>query len=400
MFELSPQDQAACIDFLRDLIRIPSLPGQEQQVAERIMVEMRKAGFAQVYADQSGNIIARLGGGTTKLLFNGHMDTVGIGNPRAWSHDPFDAFSEKGVIYGRGAADMKGGLAAMVYGAKLLTDAQVALRGELIMAAVVQNEPCEGLGIRLLLEDSGLWPSFVILGDPTNLALATGHRGRLELRINTEGRACHSSRPELGENALYAAARLLFGVELLSSQLPEDPALGQASIAVTGLNCVSGSRNMVPDLCQVVVDRRLTLSETQERAIAEIHQVMDREGVRGDVRVADYEIKTYTGRVLRGQEYYPPWLMPPDALLIKTVGRALEGVLGARPRTQAWRFSTDGSYTRGVAGIPTVGFGPGQERYVHAANEQIAIADVLTAARGYAHIAWEILGKGLRPSSP
>lgn len=393
MPQLTEQDQAACIDFLKELIRIPSPSGQEQRVAERIVAEMRRVGFQQVYVDRVGNVIGRIGIGPTKLLFDGHMDTVGVGNPDAWQRDPFGAVVEDGILYGRGAVDMKGALAAMLYGAKSLMDRGPALRGELILAAVVHNEPCEGMAIRTMVEQDGLWPSFVILGDPTDMDVALGHRGRVELRAATVGRASHASTPERGANALYAAARLIFGLELLSSQLANDPVLGRGTIAVTDITCASGSRNMVPDLCELVIDRRLTLSETRERAMAEISQIMDREGVQGDIRVADYEVTTYTGHRSCGPEYYPPWLMPEDSPLVKMVSRALERVMGNRPRHRAWGLSTDGTYTRGVAGIPTVGFGPGHERYAHAANEQIRVTDVVAAADGYAQIAAEILGR-------
>lgn len=390
--QLSPQDGQACIHFLRDLIRLPSLSGQENAVADRVEQELRLVGFDHVYRDRIGNVIGRMGSGQgLRLLFNGHMDVVGPGNRDAWRRDPFGAELENGVIYGRGAADMKAGLAAMIYGAKLAAESRSPLRGELILAAVVQEEPCEGVAMQVLVEEEGLWPSFVVLGEPTNLDVAVGHRGRVELRVVTTGKACHSSAPELGENALYAAAKVIFGIELLASQLATDPALGRGSIAVTGIDVSAGSRNVVPDRCELIVDRRLTLGETRERALSEIYQILDREGVSGTATVAEYELRSYNGYTRRGQDYYPPWLMTDDSPLVKSVVRAVEKARGVRPRLKAWPFSTDGSYTRGVAGIPTVGFGPGDERHAHTVDEQVPIADVLTAAAGYAHIVDEIL---------
>lgn len=394
MLELSPKDQSACIEFLRDLVRIPSFSGQEGQVAARVADEMRRVGFNQVQTDRAGNVLGRLGASAgPRLCFDAHMDIVGVGNRSAWSHDPFAADVEDGVLFGRGAVDTKASLAAMIYSARLLADAPKALKGELLLAAVVQEEPCEGMAMRAIVEDDGIWPSFVILGEPTNLGVAVGQRGRVELRVVTEGRACHAATPELGENALYAAARVIFGIELLTNQLGDDPDLGKGSIAVTGISCSADSRNAVPDRCELIVDRRLTMSETRERALAEIRQIMEREGVRGAVRVAEYEHTTYTGYVSRGQEFYPPWLMAEDAPLVKLTVKAVEKALGTRPRLKLWGFSTDGTYTRGVAGIPTVGFGPGDERLAHTADEQVRLADVLRAAEGYAQIALELLGK-------
>jgi len=212
------------------------------------------------------------------------------------------------------------------------------------------------------------------------------------MRVVTHGRACHASRPSLGENAIYSAMRLVFGVELLASQLAiNDQALGSGSLAVTQIESSAGSRNMIPDRCEFVIDRRLTLGETEARALAEVQQVILREGVRADVWVPEFAITSYTGQVLRGREVYPAWLMPEEHPLVKAALRAVERALGARPRLGTWAFSTDGVYTMGEAGIPTVGFGPGDERLAHAANECIALDDVLRAAHVYARMAQEIL---------
>lgn len=390
---LTPQTQTACIEFLRDLIRIRSYSGEESALAARVAAEMKQIGFEQVYQDRAGSVIGRVGKGTQRLLFNGHMDTVGIGNPATWSDDPFSGALRDGMVYGRGAVDMKSGLAAAIYSVKALLDNDLPLRGEVVIAAVVQEEPAEGVAMRVLVEEEGLWPSFVVLAEPTNLDVALGHRGRVELLVTAEGRACHGSAPELGENALVAASKVIFGVDLLAQQLAEDARLGKGSIAVTGINCPSSSRNMVPDHCELIIDRRLTLGETSERAVHEVQQILEREGVRGEVKIAPRETCTYTGYINRGQEYYPPWLMPDDSPLVKAALRGVERALEHRPRARVWAFSTDGAYTRGEAGIPTIGFGPGDDRLAHTANEQVAARDVLLAVEGYAQIALELLGK-------
>lgn len=390
---LPPQHQSDCIDFLRDLVRIRSFSGDEGEIAARVADEMRRLGFHHVYRDRAGNVIGRVGKGTQRLLFDGHMDVVGVGNPATWDSDPFSGQVQDGMLYGRGSVDMKSGLAAMIYGVKALLDADALPKGEIVVAAVVQEEPAEGVAVRALIDDEGLWPSFVVLGEPTNLDIALGHRGRVELLVTTEGRACHGSAPELGENALYAASKVIFGVELLAGHLGEDPKLGKGSIAVTCLGCPSSSRNMVPDHCELIIDRRLTLGETRERAVSEVRQILQREGVRGDVMVAERETRTYTGHVDRGLEYYPPWLMPDDSPLVKAAVRGVERTLEHKPKLRVWAFSTDGAYTRGEAGIPTIGFGPGDDRLAHTANEQVRVADVLLAAEGYAQIALEVLGR-------
>jgi putative selenium metabolism hydrolase len=369
---------------------------------------MERVGFAEVRIDRLGNVIGRVGVGHPgrRLVFDGHMDHVGIGDPTAWTHDPFGAEVEDGALFGRGAVDMKGALAAMVYGAKLLRDAKVRLPGELHVVGVVQEEPSEGRAIRWLVEEEGLQPDYVVLGEPTNLHISRGQRGRLEMRVTTHGRACHASAPRLGENAIYTATRLIFGIELLAGQLAvNDQVLGTGSIAVTHIESGTGSpkdpvdpvpshrtgRNVIPDRCTFVIDRRLTLGETEARAIAEIQQIIHRENVRAEVVVPEFEATSYTGQRLQGREYYPAWLMPEDHPLVKAGQRAVERAMGVRPRLQVWKFSTDGVYTMGEMGIPTIGFGPGEERYAHAADERIRLDDVIQAAHVYACMAQEIL---------
>lgn len=168
----------ALATFLLDLVRIPSLSAQEGAVAMRLAEEMRRVGFAQVWTDRIGNVIGRIGPGQgPRLLFNGHMDTVDVGDPARWTHPPYDAVIENGILYGRGACDMKGGLAAMIYGVKALLDAGVELTGDLYVVGVVQEEPCEGLAMRVLVEEEGIRPDYVVLGEPSDLQVSVGHRG-------------------------------------------------------------------------------------------------------------------------------------------------------------------------------------------------------------------------------
>jgi putative selenium metabolism hydrolase len=395
LIRLSSEDRNRCISFLQDIVRIPSLSGQEGEVASRIAQEMKAVGFHDVHIDAIGNVIGRIGDGSGKLLLlDGHMDTVAPGDLSAWEHDPFGAEIVDGVLYGRGSMDMKGSLAAMIYGAKALLDSGVQLAGDLYLAIVVQEEPSEGVSIKALMENEGLKPDFVIVGEPSGLNISPGHRGRVAMEVNVHGRSCHASSPEEGVNAIYSAARMIFSIELLPAQFLTDPLLGSGSISVTGIKSIeTGSRNVIPDLCTFIVDRRLTLGETVEKALSEIQQVIVREGADAEVRVVEYDTETYTGYKLHVKEAYPAWLMQPDHPLVKAAMKGASRALGVRPKLVPWRFSTDGAYTMGVAGIPTIGFGPGEERLAHTANEHIRIADVLKAAEAYAYMAVEILGE-------
>jgi putative selenium metabolism hydrolase len=392
MFELTPDDTQSMVAFLQDMVRIPSFSTQERELAERLSAEMQKVGFRDVRIDAMGNVVGCIGSGSGPvLLYNGHMDTVGVGDASTWRHGPLDAEIVDGVLYGRGSSDMKGALAAMVYGAKTLLERGTPLSGELYVVGVVQEEPCEGLGMSVLMQEEELVPDFVLLGEATNLQLSRGQRGRMEIKVVTRGRSCHASTPQLGENAISAASRLIFGIEMISTQLADDKFLGPGTLSVTHIENTAGSRNVVPDSCTFYVDRRLTLGETEAKAIAEIRNVVLREEAQATISVSEYTSTSYTGYQARAKAYYPAWALDRDHPLIQQVSRAIRSELGYRPNLDKWSFSTDGVYTMGTAGIPTVGFGPGEERFAHVADEQIRIQDVVLAARGYAGIAAEIL---------
>lgn len=384
----------AMATFLQELVRIPSLSTHEEALAVRLAQEMQRAGFADVWTDRVGSVVGRVGSGQgPTLVLNGHMDTVDVGELHRWPRPPYDGLIEDGILYGRGTCDMKGGLAAMVYGVKALLDAGIELAGNLYVVGVVQEEPCEGLAMRVLVEEEGIRPDYVVLGEPSNLQVCVGHRGRLEMQVQVQGRAAHASAPSLGSNAIHSAARLIFGIELLALRLATDPFLGQGTLAVTAIQSQAASRNALPDCCIFHIDRRLTFGETESRALLEIQNIINTEEMDARVEVTEYQALSYTGYECRARNAFPAWVMPEDHPLVRATVRSVRETLGYRPRLGRWTFSTDGAYTAGVANIPTVGFGPGEERYAHTLDEQIRLNDVVDAARVYARLAVELLGK-------
>jgi len=393
MFKLTPQERSELTAFLSRLVRTPSLSSQEGKVARLIVEELRKVGVSDVRVDRIGNVVARIGPGRRPmLLYNGHMDTVDVTNRAAWSYDPWMGVVDSGLLYGIGACDMKASIAAMVYGVKKLLEARVSLNGELVLAFVVQEEPCEGLAMRVLVEEEGVRPDWVVLGEPTSLQVSRGQRGRVELRVTTRGRSGHAAQPDSGENAIYAAMRLVFGIEILSGNLAKDRFLGQGSLSITQIGSSAPSRNAVPDQCWFYIDRRLTLGENETRALAEIQSVIMREGAPATVEITEYEGVSYTGYRCRMREVFPPWALPAEHPLVQKAVSSLRGTLGRRPGITRWAFSTDGVYTMGQAHIPTIGFGPGRPELAHAPNEHVRLDDVHLAAQAYAQLAVDLLG--------
>jgi putative selenium metabolism hydrolase len=378
--------------FAQRLVQTPSLSTQEGDLAALLVEHLRALGFADVRVNAMGSVIVTLGTGDgPTLLYNAHMDTVAPGAPPGWPYPPFAGTIADGALYGLGAVDMKGALASMVYGARQLLPFADRLQGRLVLAFVVQEEPCEGLAMRYIVEEDGLRPDYVLLGEPTNLHISRGQRGRVMFKVSVSGRASHGSQPHLGQNAIYAAARLIFAVQLLADSLPKDPFLGPGTVAVTAIHGEGPSLNAIPDLCKVYLDRRLTLGETVLGARAQLESLISREDIPATVQITTYDEPSYTGLVRVAQEAHPAWVLDRAHPLVEALYQTIQTVRGSAPEVGHWPFSTDGVYTMGQAGIPTVGFGPGDPNLAHTPREAVRLDDLKTAAHVYAGLAARLL---------
>ncbi len=378
--------------FLQELIRTPSPSAQEGPIVERVAQEMKRVGFTELFVDEIGNVVGRMGPGQgRRLLYDAHLDTVGIGDPTSWPRGPYGAQVEDGVIYGRGAADNKGAMAAMIYGAKLLLDSDIELAGDLFVAGVVQEEVCEGYAAEILCRR--VKPQAVVLGEATNLQISRGQRGRMALALTVRGRSCHASAPERGANAIYLMNPVVARIEALASQLKRDEFLGPGSLAVTRIESTSGGLNVVPDSCTIYLDRRLTVEEDEALTLSQVQEAAAQAGVEAEVRLLEYEARSHTGYPCHQKEYFPPWTLPPEHPLVETGVRAVEKALGYTPEVGRWLFSTDGVATMGRLAIPTIGFGPGEEGHAHTTEDQVRLEDLVKAAQVYARLAIEFLGR-------
>ena len=392
MFSLSPSKQQALAKFAQSLVQTASFSGMEGALAQLLAQEMKDAGFDDVSIDDMGNVIGKVGNGQGPvLLYYTHLDTVGIGDISAWQQDPLAGIIEGDVLYGRGAADPKGSLASLVYGVSLLKEAKTPLKGTLYVVGGVQGEPSEGAAIRYLIEEGGLQPDWVILGAPTGLKINRGQRGRVQMEVTVQGKACHAATPQRGVNAINGAARIIFSLELMSSTLGDDTLLGSGTMAVTHIENIERTKNVIPDRCTFIIDRRLTLGETEAHALAEVQGLIAKEGVAGQVTISQFKSVNYTGKIYPQKNSYPAWVTEEKDPLIKKAGKSIQKITGYKPQLGRWDFSTAGVYTMGYAGIPTIGFGPGEESYAHTSNERVSLKDCFTAARVYARIAQDLL---------
>ena len=204
------------LGFMQDIIRIPSLSSQEGAVVERIRQEMERLGYDEVSVDPMGNVIGRIGNGPRVIALDGHVDTVDIGDLSLWDRDPHSGDIEDGILYGRGASDMKGGVASSVYAGALLMQQGLPEDVTLYVTGTVQEEDCDGLCWQYIVNEDGLRPEVVVITEPTSLNIYKGQRGRMEMEVHTSGISCHGSAPERGDNAIYKMAAVIADIEKLN----------------------------------------------------------------------------------------------------------------------------------------------------------------------------------------
>ena len=373
---------ARIIDFLRAICAIPSCDGQIGPVGERCAQEMRALGYDAVRFDRMGNILGRIGDGPRVFLYDSHLDTVGVGDPAAWDWDPFQGKVEDGVLYARGACDEKGSTPGMIYGLAIARDLGL-LDGYTAYYFGNMEEWCDGLAPQALVEVEGIRPDWVVIGEPTRLQIYRGHKGRVEMRAVAKGRSAHAASNHLGDNAIYKMLPLIAAVRDLEPALGDDPFLGHGKITVTDLTVRTASINAVPDECTIFLDRRLTFGETKEAALAQIQELIAPD-VAIRVEILRYADPSYTGFVLPVEKYFPPWALAEEHPLVQA-GLATRRALGLpEARPGKWEFSTNGTYWMGKAGIPSIGFGPGDEVHAHTVLDQVALADVVRATEFYA----------------
>jgi putative selenium metabolism hydrolase len=372
------------VQFLRDLIAIPSTSAREEKVIHRIREEMERCGYDEVKIDPMGNILGRIGNGNRVIAYDAHVDTVDVGNPENWTVDPFGGALKDGVVYGRGACDMKGALASIVHGGRLIKE--LGLEGEYTLYVVgsIQEEDCDGLCWQYIINEDRLRPDVVVITEPTNLGINRGHRGRTEIEIRTRGISCHGSAPERGVNAIYAMAPIIQDIERLNERLGGEPFLGKGTVTIAEVRSTSPSLCAVADSSTIHLDRRLAATETLESALREIHGLESVRRAGAEVVVLEYAVPSWRGLVYPTKKYYPTWLLPEDHPLLHAGTRTFRDLFGKEPEVGRWVFSTNGVAVMGMHGIPCIGFGPGNEIYAHMATEQIPVEQLVKATAWYA----------------
>lgn len=383
--QLARRDEAQVVQFLRDIVAIPSFSCEEEKVVRRIAQEMESVGFDEVRLDAVGNVIGRIGNGPVKIMFDNHIDTVGVGDPASWKgRDPFDPKLVDGAIWGRGVVDEKAAMASTVYAGKIIKELGLGSACTVWVVGSAIEEDCDGLTQLHLIENEGIRPDYVVLGEPTDLNVYRGHRGRVEMTITVKGRSAHAAHCEKGVSALYKAAPILLDIEKLNHRLAVDEFLGKGTITASFMDVKTPSLNSVPGAATIYLDRRLTVGETKESALEEIRSLPSLGDA--DVELLRYEATAWTGRKVEQEKYFPTWVLEEQHALVQAAAEAIEAARGTKPKISRWVFSTNGVATMGRLGIPTIGFAPGLEELAHTTDEYIKVDDLVTAVVGAALI--------------
>ena len=376
------QNRDAIISFLREIVAIPSFDSNIRNVAARVERELRALGFSDIHYAPYGDIVARIGNGKKIWLYDSHLDTVRPGDEREWKHKPFSGVIESGSMYGRGSVDEKGSTPPMIYGMKIAHD--LGLLGAHDVTAYYFGsieEWCEGLSAQVFVEEEKIKPNFVVVGEPTNNHVCRGQKGRCELRVIAKGKSAHGASHWLGDNALYKMQDVLRQIPELDARLPNDSFLGRGSIVATHIDVRAGSLNAVPDRCTIVLDRRLTIGETAEQAMEEVRALLPSNDF--EIEFLRYTEPSYNGYAREHEQIFPVWAFEESHPLIHA-GIETSRALGMDVVTTQWNFSTNGAYWAGIAQIPSIGFGPGEESQAHMIDEHVRVDDVVRAAEWYA----------------
>ncbi len=394
--------KADILNLLKKLVQTPSPTGQEGDLARLLHQEMMAKGL-DATIDSVGNVIGTLGGNGRGegriLLYNAHMDHV----PPGTMAEPYSAqlrddrqFGLEGeVLYGRGTSDMKGALAAMVMAGSILNEMGLKLKGDLIITGTVFEEELGNIGPPALMDIDGLKPDAAVVGECTNLDVAYGNRGVVRTKLTTFGKSAHVSVQERGVNALYKMAKVLDRIQETNLTLPSHPILGKASWAVCKMDIAPNTVNVVPNRCDVVVDTRIVPGFTPEMVLDEQRKIiaaMERDPeFKAEVNLVEKDAETWTGYRFRLRPSVPSFYIPTDHWLVNAASDSIGKILGRQVNRRVWGFTTE-SHCFMERHIPTIGFGPGEERFTHSEREVVSVEEVVTATKAYAMLAVDLCG--------
>ncbi len=372
---------------LSEMVKIPSVSGEEKEVMEKVSELLDKAGIKEHWTDGLGNVIAKVGSGKKVLAIDAHIDTVDTGDVSQWDFDPFSGEIKDGYVYGRGTVDQEGGAASMITAARILQEMDYQGDWTIYFTFTIMEEDADGLCWLYLIEKENLKPDYCVITEPTNLNIYRGHRGRMEMEVYFKGLSAHASAPDRGKNTIYSASRFAVQLEELNEKLKTDELLGKGTLAPTVFQTDAPSLCAIPDKANIHIDRRLTWGETKESAVKEVSDLL---GEDAKVEVPLYDKPSYKGTVFKQEQYFPTWKVEEDHPLIQTGVQSFKDLFEKNPVVDKWTFSTNAVAVCGRYEIPCLGFGPGNEVLAHAPNEKTPVEHLDKAAAFYAMLPYTL----------
>lgn len=375
------------VELCQSFIKIPSYSGREKEMVEKMNTVFLEYGFTEVIIDEYGSIIGKIVGNRPgpRILLDAHIDTVTIGEEEKWQHPPFGGVIEDEKIYGRGASDMKGALAAMIVAASTFAkEIEYDFPGAIYVAGVVHEECFEGVAARSI--SKRIKPDYTIIGEASELNIKCGQRGRAEVVVETYGKSAHSANPQNGVNAVYAMTKLIHQISKLS--VTEHSVLGKGILELTDIiSAPYPGASVVPDYCRATYDRRLLVGETKESVIEPIDNLIEElkkqdENFNATVKYQVGKECCYNGTLIEDERFFPGWLFEEKEDFVQKAYKAVKET-GVDAIITQYSFCTNGSHYAGEAGIRTLGFGPSKENIAHIIDEYIDINQLVGACKGY-----------------
>ncbi|OGP96552.1 MAG: hypothetical protein A2157_12885 [Deltaproteobacteria bacterium RBG_16_47_11] len=381
------------IDLTIQLVQTPTEnpPGNERGAARLLKPFLSKMGFKiKTVLSPKGrwNLLAekRWGKGGRRLIFNGHLDVVPAGNASQWKYPPFQAKRYKGKIYGRGSSDMKSGIASFVHALSTIERSKIPLHQGAVILHLVSDEESHGhQGMGFLTQREGIQGDAALVGEPTDLQPVIAQKGALWLRIFTIGKSAHGSKPHLGVNAVEKMMKLIERFHFIRLE-KEHPLLGKATLSIGTIQ--GGTKvNVVPEGCNIEVDRRMLPGEKKEEVLGEIKEILD--SLQSQDPFFQYRMEEI--------DFAEPSEVDPDEEIVKIGVEAIQNVMGRKPMLRGFSGFTDSRFYINQCHIPTLIFGPGGVDQSHTMDESVEVDALVHAAHIYAMILVDYLSKKDEP---
>jgi putative selenium metabolism hydrolase len=375
------------VSFAQELVRIKSFSGQEEQAAKAIAKKMEVLGYDSVRIDQLGNVVGKIGNGRKQILFESHTDTVKVHDEALWEAAPFSGEVIDGYLWGRGSVDMKSGISASIY-AGAIAKKQGLLSGKTVtVSCSVFEEDCDGEGLKFVLQDTGMKPDFAIICEPSNNTIVGGHKGKAQIIIKTHGVSAHGSAPEKGVNAIYEMAEIIERVEETNLELMKKKGR-RGTLVLARISSTGVSLNAVPAECEIYLDRRMVVGETEESVAVEMEKIIA--GKNASWEIDTVHRTTWTGEAITYTPLHPAWEIERTHPLSSACMRAYKHVFGREHGEFGyWDFSTN-AVALIPLGIPTIGFGPGEAKLAHTRDEKCALKQIMESCEFYVAMIGEI----------